>query len=150
MASATESLQHAAELSRIAEELETGLQSRIREFEAEAATAREAFEQEIRGERAKVREARQEAAAAIRRAAQAMGDGGTPPAPRAARSRGSLDGDTALRLLAEAGADGLNGVQVAQQAGVSAPTARKVLDALVADGAARTEGQRRGKKFYVA
>ena len=69
MASATESLQHAAELSRIAEELETGLQSRIRDFEADAAKAREAFEQEIRGERDKVREARQEAAAAIRRAA---------------------------------------------------------------------------------
>lgn len=151
---ATEALNKASELTKIAEDLEASLQAKIDGFEADARAARARFDDELRADRDKVREAKRAAAAKIRDASRAMGDAPSGPIRRpsaaSSSSRGSLTPDAALTILQDAGAAGINGVEIAQQAGVSAPTARKVVETLIEQGKARSEGQRRGKKFYAA
>jgi hypothetical protein len=150
---ATEALNKAGELTKIAEDLEAKLDAKIAAFETKARAAREKFDAETQADRDKVREAKRAAAAKIRDASRAMGDAPTgpirrPSSPSSAGSRSSLTPEAALTILQDAGAAGINGVEVAQQAGVSAPTARKVVETLIAQGKARSEGERRGKKFY--
>jgi predicted HTH transcriptional regulator len=137
MSRATDLLTEATELTKLAEELEAQLQEKI-----------DAFNADIAADKAKVAEAKREAAAKIQAASRAMATAAPAPSAQQTRTRGSLSPDDALAFIRDN--PGTNAKQIADETGVSAATGRKVVDALIEDGQVRKEGERRGTKLYAA
>ena len=77
--------------------------------------------------------------------------GSAPRARRSPRSSVSAEGreDKIVEVLGQ-NPDGMNGVQLAEAIGVSAATARKTLDAMVAAKTIERTGEKRGTKYLPA
>lgn len=140
MATATELLVEAQTLTKIAEDLEASVNTRVEQFEAE-----------IAADRAKVAEAKREAARKISEAARAIDSTVQPSrattARRARGNGGAIDDDQIVAFVKNSRTP-VGAAEVADHLGTkTSGTLSNHLKALVEAGTLKKTGERRGTKY---
>jgi len=137
MASATELLKEAQELTQVAEELD-----------AQVAARTEQFEREIAADRAKAEEAKAEAARKIAEAARAMGSG-VRVAPSRRGRRGGIDENAVLAFLRQQ-REPVAAAAIGQAVGASGSGLSNKLKTMTDAGLIKRQGERRGTRYSAA